>query len=98
MRKEEERKKDKKSAFREAKMGTRGRLDKDDAVGLRRFESVAAGFLISEELLQTPVALLSEGQKGLLVLARLVCLTSLPHPSSPRHLPSLAPPCYCGIR
>jgi hypothetical protein len=71
MRAEEERKKDKKRVFREAKAETRGRLDKNEN-GLRRFENVAAGFLISEELLQTPIGQLSEGQKGLLVLARLV--------------------------
>ena len=63
MKKAEQRELDKKRAFQEQKGGTAQLLE---------YEAVAAGFLLDEKLMRTRVALLSEGQKGLLVFARLV--------------------------
>jgi len=68
--------------------------DRDDIPEMR---SIAAGFLISGELMGHRVAELSEGQKGLLALARLVLLKPglliLDEPTNHinfRHLPVMA--------
>jgi len=68
--------------------------DRDDVPGMR---SIAAGFLITGELMGHKVAELSEGQKGLLSLARLVLLKPglliLDEPTNHinfRHLPVMA--------
>ena len=41
-----------------------------------KLRSVAAGFLISGELISTKIGSLSEGQKGLVAFARLVLQTN----------------------
>lgn len=63
----------------------------------QRMRSVAAGFLISPEVIQTPIGSLSEGQKGLVAFAHLVLqkpgLLILDEPTNHmnfRHLPVLA--------
>ncbi len=68
-----------------------------DGYDLQDMRSIAAGFLISGELMGHPVAALSEGQKGLLSFARLVLmkpgLLILDEPTNHinfRHIPVIA--------
>ena len=72
-------------------MAVHGRLDE------QYMRSVAAGFLITGELMNTKIGLLSEGQKGLVAFARLVlekpALLILDEPTNHinfRHLPIIA--------
>ena len=72
-------------------MAVMGRLDE------QYMRSVAAGFLITGELMNTKIGLLSEGQKGLVAFARLVlekpALLILDEPTNHinfRHLPIIA--------
>ncbi|MBN2884491.1 ABC-F family ATP-binding cassette domain-containing protein [Patescibacteria group bacterium] len=68
-----------------------------DGLGEQELRSVAAGFLLTGEVLALPVAALSEGQKGLLAFARLALmkpgLLILDEPTNHinfRHLPVIA--------
>jgi len=68
-----------------------------DGLGEQELRSVAAGFLLTGEVLALPVAALSEGQKGLLAFARLALmkpgLLILDEPTNHinfRHLPIIA--------
>ncbi len=68
-----------------------------DGYDLQDMRSIAAGFLITGELMGHPVAALSEGQKGLLSFARLVLmkpgLLILDEPTNHinfRHIPVIA--------
>ena len=72
-------------------MAVHGRLDE------QHMRSVASGFLITGELMNTKIGLLSEGQKGLVAFARLVlekpALLILDEPTNHinfRHLPIIA--------
>ena len=69
-------------------------MDKKDE---ERMRSVAAGFLLSGEVVRTKIGSLSEGQKGLVAFARLVLekpgLLILDEPTNHinfRHLPVIA--------
>ncbi|MBC7836199.1 ABC-F family ATP-binding cassette domain-containing protein [Acetobacteraceae bacterium] len=69
----------------------------DDGTKEEQLRTVAAGFLISGELIQTKIGRLSEGQKGLVAFARLVLLKPglliLDEPTNHinfRHIPVIA--------
>ncbi len=71
--------------------------DLAEGAGEQELRSLAAGFLLTGEVLALPVAALSEGQKGLLAFARLVMLKPglliLDEPTNHinfRHLPVIA--------
>ena len=72
-------------------------IDEDEIIGVETMRSIAAGFLITGDLMGNKVGDLSEGQKGLLSFARLVLmkpgLLILDEPTNHinfRHIPVIA--------